>query len=74
MCVRVRAYSRMNSHDVVSAWALSFATAATFAAPVCSMISHASLPMFSPVGLAVLFVAVKKKVTCEKGRGDGAWN
>ena len=71
MCVRVHVrvrvctYSRMVSHEVVSAEALSFATAATFAAPVCSMISHAPLPMFSPVGLAALLVAVKKKVTCE---------
>ena len=63
-----RTYSRIVSHAVVSAWALSFATPATFAAPVASIISQASLPMFSPVGrVTPALVARKKDVYCEKG-------
>ena len=53
----------MVSQLVVSAVALSFATAATFSGPVASMMSKHSFPMFSPVGRsAPAFVAVKKKV------------
>ena len=68
VCVGGTAYSRMTSHDVVSAEALSLATPATFAAPVASIISQASLPMFLPLGRVVpALVARKKNVYCEKG-------